>query len=123
MNILVKEIGRDGGFGMITTEQKLLAAICHGGVFVAAPILIPLVIMLISTDEYVRTQAKEALMFQILLILGCIISGILTIIVVGIIGFIIVGIAAVIMPIVAIVNVLNGNDYSYPISGRWARGM
>ena len=108
---------------MVTTEQKILAALCHGGVFLAAPILIPLVIMLISTDDYVRTQAKEALMFQILLILGAIASGILVILVVGLIGFLVIGIATLVMPLIAIVNVFNGNDYSYPISGKWARGM
>jgi uncharacterized Tic20 family protein len=106
-----------------TTEQKLLAALCHGGVFLAAPILIPLVVMLITSDDYVRAQAKEALMFQILLILASIVSGILVILLVGLIGLIVVGIAALIMPIIAIVNVLNGNDYTYPISGKWARGM
>lgn len=108
---------------MITTEQKLLSALCHGGVFLAAPILIPLVIMLISTDDYVKTQAKEALMFQILLIIAGAVSGILVILLVGLIGLAVVGIAAVIVPIVAIVNVANGNDYSYPISGKWARGL
>jgi uncharacterized protein len=108
---------------MLTTEQKLLAALCHGGVFLAAPILIPLVIMLVVTDDYIKTQAKEALMFQILLVLGGIISGVLMIVLVGIVGFIVVGIAAVIMPVIAIVNVLNGNDYTYPISGKWARGL
>jgi uncharacterized Tic20 family protein len=108
---------------MLTTEQKLLAALCHGGVFLAAPILIPIVIMLISTDDYVKTQAKEALMFQILLVIGGIISGILVIVIVGFLGLIAVGIATLVMPLIAIVNVLNGNDYSYPISGKWARGM
>jgi uncharacterized Tic20 family protein len=112
-----------GEYNMLTTEQKLLAALCHGGVFLAAPILIPLVIMLVSTNDYVKTQAKEALMFQILLVLGGVISGILTIVLVGILGLIVVGIAAVVMPVIAIVNVLNGNDYAYPISSRWARGI
>lgn len=108
---------------MYSTEQKLLAVLCHGGVFLAAPILIPLVVMLISTDDYVKTQAKEALMFQILLIIAGVVSAVLIILLVGIFGLIIVGIAAVIMPIIAIISVLNGNDYSYPISGNWARGM
>lgn len=108
---------------MLTTEQKLLAALCHGGVFLAAPILIPIVIMLIATDDYIKNQAKEALMFQILLILGCVISGILVLLVIGILGFLIVGAAAVVMPIIAIINVLNGVDYSYPISGKWARNL
>ncbi|MCM0649821.1 DUF4870 domain-containing protein [Clostridium swellfunianum] len=108
---------------MLTTEQKLLAALCHGGVFLAAPILIPLVIMLVASDEYIKTQAKEALMFQILLVIGGIVSGILTFVLIGLLGFIVIGILAVVMPIIAIVNVLNGNDYSYPVSGKWARGM
>lgn len=108
---------------MLTTEQKLLAALCHGGVFLAAPVLIPIVIMLIATDDYIKTQAKEALMFQILLILGCVVSGVLVILVIGILGFIVIGAAAVIMPIIAIINVLNGVDYSYPISGKWARNL
>lgn len=108
---------------MLTTEQKFLAILCHGGVFLAAPILIPLVVMLISKDDYVKTQSKEALMFQILLIIAGTVSGVLVILIVGILGLIAVGIAAVVMPIIAIVNVANGNDYSYPISGKWARGM
>lgn len=108
---------------MYTTEQKLLAVLCHGGVFLAAPILIPLVVMLISTDDYVKTQAKEALMFQILLVIAATVSGILVIVFVGVIGLLIIGMAAVIMPIVAIINVLNGVDYSYPLSGSWARGV
>ncbi|MCM8709765.1 DUF4870 domain-containing protein [Clostridium sp. SYSU_GA19001] len=108
---------------MLTTEQKLLAVLCHGGVFLAAPILIPLVVMLITTDEFVKTQAKEALMFQILLIIAGAASGILTILIIGILGLIVVALAAVIFPIIAIVKVLNGNDYTYPISGKWARGI
>jgi uncharacterized Tic20 family protein len=108
---------------VLTTEQKLLAALCHGAVFLAAPILIPLVVMLISTDDYVKTQAKESLMFHILLTVCAIVSGILVIVLVGIIGLAAVGIAAVIMPLIALINVLNGNDYSYPISGKWARNI
>lgn len=108
---------------MPSTEQKLLAALSHGGVFLAAPILIPLVVMLISSDDYVRTQAKEALIFQLGLIVAGAISGILVIILVGFIGLIFVGIVAVIMPIIAIINVLDGKDYSYPITGKFARGL
>lgn len=108
---------------MLSTEQKLLAALSHGGVFLAAPILIPLVVMLISSDDYVKTQAKEALIFQIGLIVAAAISGILVILLVGIIGLIFVGIAAVIMPIVAIISVVDGKDYSYPITGKFARSM
>jgi uncharacterized protein len=106
---------------MLTTEQKFLAALCHGGNFIAVPILLPLIIMLISNDSYVKTQAKEALVFQIGIIIGLIISGILVIVVVGVIGLIVFGIMAFIMPIIAIIKVLEGYDYSYPITGQYAR--
>jgi len=108
---------------MLTTEQKILAAICHGGIFFGAPIIIPLIVMLISKDDYVKTQAKEALMFQILIILSLIASGILIIIFIGIIGIIGFSIAGIVFPIIAIVNVLNGKDYSYPVSSKWARNI
>jgi uncharacterized Tic20 family protein len=108
---------------MLSTEQKLLAALSHGGVFLAAPILIPLVVMLISSNDYVKTQAKEALIFQLGLIAAAVISGVLVILLVGIFGLIFVGIVTVIMPIVAIINVLEGKDYSYPITGKFARGI
>lgn len=108
---------------MLTTEQKLLAALSHGGTFLAVPIILPLIIMLISNDSYVRMQAREALIFQIGLAVGFIVSGILTIIIVGIIGLIVLGIMALVMPIIAIIRVLEGCDYSYPVTGKYARRL
>jgi uncharacterized protein len=112
-----------GGKEMLTTEQKFLAALCHGGTFLAVPILLPLIIMLISSDPYVRTQAKEALIFQIGLVIGFIVSGILVIVIVGIIGLVVLGILALVMPIIAIIKVLEGHDYSYPVTGKYARNL
>jgi uncharacterized protein len=108
---------------MLTTEQKLLAALCHGGTFIAVPILLPLIVMLISSDPYIKMQAKEALVFQIGLAIGFIVSGILVIVIVGIIGLIAFGIAALIMPIIAIIRVLEGYDYSYPVTVKYARNL
>lgn len=106
---------------MLTSEQKIIAAISHGSVFVGLPVIVPLIIMLVSTDEFVRTQAKEALIFHIGWVIGMAVSIILVILLVGIIGIIIVGICGLILPIIAIINVLEGRDYSYPITGKFAR--
>lgn len=106
---------------MLSTEQKLLAALAHGGKFIGGPILIPLIIMLVSNDEFVKTQAKESLIFELTMTVGFIISGILVVILIGFIGLAIFGVLTLVLPIIAIVSVLSDKDYSYPITGEWAR--
>jgi uncharacterized protein len=108
---------------MLSTEQKLLAALAHGGKFLGGPIIIPLIIMLLNNDEYIKEQAKESLVFE-LVMAGCLfISGILVIILIGFVGLIVFGIMTIIFPIIAIINVVDGKYYTYPITGKWARKL
>ena len=106
---------------MLTTEQKHLCALAHLGTFVGIPILAPVIVLLVSSDFFVKQQAKEALGFQIFLILALVISGILTIVLIGIPLLLVVGVVGVVLPIIAIVKVVDGTDYSYPISGSFIR--
>ncbi|KNF09906.1 hypothetical protein CLPU_1c00710 [Gottschalkia purinilytica] len=106
---------------MLTTEQKLLCALCHLGGFIALPIIAPLVVLLVSNDFFVKQQAKEALAFHIGIFVGFAISLILSIILIGIPMMLILSALAVILPIVAVVRVVDGIDYSYPITGRFVR--
>lgn len=106
---------------MLTTEQKLLSAASHLGIFVGLPVIIPLVILLISKDGFIKTQAMEALGFQILLLIATAISGILFIVLIGIPLLIAVGIAAFVLPILATIKVANNEDYTYPVSGKYIR--
>jgi len=106
---------------MLTTEQKLLCAVSHLGTFVGIPIIAPLIILLVSSDPFVKQQSKEALGFQIFLILAGILSGILTIVLIGIPLLIAVAVIGVIFPIIAIVKVVDGVDYSYPFTGTFIR--
>lgn len=108
---------------MLTTEQKILAVVSHASVFVSLGIIVPLIVMLVSKDDYVKTQAKEALIFQLVMVGALVISGILTIVIIGILGLIFFGIASLVLTIIAIVNVAEGRDYSYPVTGKWARNM
>ncbi|MEW9123276.1 MAG: DUF4870 domain-containing protein [Thermotaleaceae bacterium] len=106
---------------MPTGEQKLLCGVAHLGWMVGAPILAPLIIMLLSGDYFVRNQAKEALAFQIgLIVLGAIFA-ILSILLIGIPLLMLLGLGALIFPIIAIVRVCDGIDYSYPITGKFVR--
>lgn len=106
---------------MLTTEQKLLSGAAHLGTFVALPVLIPLVVMLLSNDEFVKTQAKEALAFQLTMIGLGVIGGILSIILIGIPILILVAIMTVVFPIIATIKVADSIDYTYPISGSFVR--
>ncbi len=104
---------------MLTTEQKLLAIASHLGWLTGLPVLIPIIILLLSKDDFVKYQAKEALSFQLGVVVAGIASALLAIVLIGFVTGIIVGIMALIFPFVATVRVINGEAYSYPITGKY----
>lgn len=106
---------------MLTTEQKLLCGVAHLGWVVGLPILAPLVIMLLASDKFVKDQAKEALVFQIAVIMLGALFGILSILLIGIPLLIVLAIGALIFPVIAVIKICDGVDYSYPITGTFAR--
>lgn len=108
---------------MLTSEQKILAVVCHACNFVGLSVIVPLIVMLVTKDDYVKTQAKEALIFQLVMVGGLVVSGILTLVLIGFLGLAFFGIASFVLSIIAIVNVAEGRDYSYPVTGKWARNM
>lgn len=103
---------------MLTSEQKILCVITHLGVCVGIPIVAPLIVLLVSTDPFVKQQAKEALGFHIFL---AIVAAIATILIIGIIFLPLIWLISVIFGIIALVKVLDGNDYSYPVTGSFVR--
>jgi hypothetical protein len=79
----------------------------------------PLVIYLVGKDDqYGKEQAKEALNFQITVLIGLIIGGILTMVVIGIIVIWAIGIINLILCIMAAVAASKGEDYRYPFALR-----
>ncbi|MBS4535388.1 DUF4870 domain-containing protein [Clostridium sp. D2Q-14] len=106
---------------MLTNEQKILSIICHLGIFIGMPIIIPLIILLFAKDGFIKTQAMEALGFHIMILVLGAIAGILVLILIGIPLLILIAIVTFIFPIIATINIANNNDYSYPISGRYIR--
>ena len=106
---------------MFSTEQKLLCGVAHLGWMVGLPILAPLVIMLITGDRFIKDQAKEALVFQIAVIVFGAIFAILSILLIGIPFLFVLAIGALILHVIAVVKICDGVDYSYPITGTFAR--
>ena len=84
-------------------------------------ILGPLILWLIKKEEYpfVRDQGKEALNFQISMLIYMDISGILALILIGIPLLITLVIVDVVYTIIAAINASDGNAYRYPLTIRF----
>ena len=80
----------------------------------------PLILWLIKKDddEFVNRQGKEALNFQITVLLASIVSGLLAALCIGVFLAIAVGVADLVLSIVACVKSSKGEDYRYPVALR-----
>jgi uncharacterized Tic20 family protein len=80
----------------------------------------PLIIYLIKKDEsaYVREQSKEALNFQITVLICYIISWFLMFVFIGFILIILLGLADLILIIIATIKASEGKLYRYPFNLR-----
>jgi uncharacterized protein len=100
-------------------QRKLLSALSHGAIFFSSTIVsigIPIAILLLNEDPVVKENAKESLNFHINLYIYGIIFGILVVVGIGIFLLIALGIVSFILPIIAIIKVVNEPDlpYRYP---------
>jgi uncharacterized Tic20 family protein len=75
----------------------------------------PLVLYLTKKDRpFIMDQARENLNMNITVLLGWIVSAVLTIIVIGVVGYIVTGIYFLVVTILAAVANSNGKFYRYP---------
>jgi len=100
-------------------KRKLLSALAHSSIFFSALVVsigIPIVIILITEDEIAKENAKEALNFQLNLLIYGIIFSILTLVLIGWVLLGILGLVNLIMPIIGILQVLTNpyKTYKYP---------
>lgn len=101
------------------SQRKLLSAVSHGAIFLSSTLVaiaIPIAILLMSEDAIVKENAKESLNFHINLYIYAILFSILIFVAIGIPLLILLGIASIVMPIMAIVKVLDNPEkpYRYP---------
>lgn len=101
----------------VPSDSRGWAAAAHLIPLVGLSVLAPLIIWLIKRDEdaYVEEHSREALNFQISVIIYGVVSAILIIILIGILLLIVVVLFAFIFAIVAGVKAASGQRYRYPL--------
>ena len=109
----------------LSKDEKNWGMFCHlasfaGVIIPFGNIIGPLVIWLMKKDEYafVDDQGKEALNFQITVVIAFISCFLLSFGIIGIFLLFVVGIFALIVTIIAIVKSSQGEYYRYPLTIR-----
>jgi hypothetical protein len=108
----------------VPSDSRGWAVAAHLLPFISLAIIGPLFIWLIKRDEddFVEDQAREALNFQLSLLMYGIVSAILIIVIIGIVLLIAVAIFGLVWSIIAAVNAANGEPYRYPLTMRMVKG-
>lgn len=105
------------------SDEKTLALFSHlggvaGNIIPFGNILLPLIIWQTQKEKspFVTHHSKNALNFQITMMIALIISAILIFVIVGI--FLVIGIAifSLVVSIIAAIKASNGENYQYPFS-------
>ena len=106
----------------VPQDSRNMALLCHLLGFFTA-FIGPLIIWLIKkeSDKFVDAQGKEALNFQITLIIGYIISGLLITVCIGGILALIIAVLDIVFVIMACVAVSKGQAYRYPVCIRFIK--
>lgn len=109
----------------ISQDEKTWGMLAHLSTLVGlivpfGTILGPLVVWLMKKDTmpFVADQGKEALNFNITVIIGMIVGGILTLVLIGVLVMIVVGIAWLVLTIMAALAANKGESYRYPFTLR-----
>ena len=76
----------------------------------------PLVVLFVSEDPFVKQNAKNAVMWQLMLAIYMIVSVILVIVLIGIVFIIILGLLDLIFCIMAAVKASEGKTWKYPLT-------
>lgn len=80
----------------------------------------PLVVWLIKREDhpFIDEQGKEALNFQITMLIAFFVSGILVFVGIGLLLLLVLGLAELILPIIAGIKAKDGVHYRYPLTLR-----
>lgn len=101
-------------------EQRILAVLAHAlGIFTSFIGALVILLLADETKPIAKEHAKEALNFQITVILANFISGILVIVGIGVLGLMAIYILNIVFCIMAAVAASNNQDYRYPVTIRF----
>ncbi|OOG48348.1 hypothetical protein B0E52_02890 [Rhodanobacter sp. C06] len=104
-----------------SSDDRNLAMLTHLSGFVLS-VIVPLIVWLMHKDRadkaYLVKEAKEALNFQISVLIGYVICGVLAVILIGALLAWLLWLANLILCIVAAVKVSSDGSYRYPFALR-----
>ncbi|HEX8779076.1 MAG TPA: DUF4870 domain-containing protein [Rhodanobacter sp.] len=102
-----------------SSDDRNLAMLTHLSGFIFS-VIVPLIVWLMHKDRadkaYLVKEAREALNFQITVLIGYVICWILTIIVIGVLLTWLLWLANLILCIIAAVKVSSDGSYRYPFA-------
>ncbi|MFD2613804.1 DUF4870 domain-containing protein [Paenibacillus gansuensis] len=104
---------------MVSNDDKNLALLAHLlGLFTS--VIAPLVIWILKKDSspYIERHAKEAVNFQLSLIIYYFAAGLLCIVLIGFLLLPLIGLFHLIFAIIASIRAYNGEYYRYPLTIR-----
>ncbi|WP_242221772.1 DUF4870 domain-containing protein [Bacillus cereus group sp. BfR-BA-01380] len=101
-------------------EHKGLKIFIHASTWFA-PVLVPFIIFLVSSDREIKNLSLQAVIFHFVIGLLIGISAFFSWVLIGIPFLIIFGLMALITPIIGIVRALNDRPFQYPIVGSWLK--
>ena len=106
-------------WGMIVHLSALVGLLGNGVGFLLGPLAVWL--MKREEDPFIDANGKEAVNFQITMMLAAVVSAFLIFILVGFLLLAIIGIMAIIFPIVAGLKAKEGEVYRYPMTIRFIK--
>lgn len=104
-----------------TSDDNTIAMLVHlSGIILS--FIVPLIIWLVNKDnpskKFLTENAKEALNFQITLLIAYFVSGILMVVVIGFLTYFAAWVACVVFSIIAGLAASKGETYRYPLTLR-----
>jgi uncharacterized Tic20 family protein len=110
----------------LSSDVKMWAMLCHlsalvGYIIPFGNVIGPLIFWMLKKDEspFIDANGKEAVNFQISILIYAIVSGILILVVIGILLLPIVVILGFVFMIVASIKSYSGESYRYPLTIRF----
>ena len=114
---IVSEISKDERMWGMLCHLSALTGFFTGGL---GNIIAPRVVWLIKKEEmpFVDEQGKEALNFQITMLIAALVSGVLMLVLIGFLLIFVVAIFDLVMVIIASIKANDGEHYRYPFTLR-----
>lgn len=108
--------------GQPNSDERQMAMFAHVGGGILSWI-VPLIIFVMKKDEspFVRNQAAQALNFQLLVLIGYLVSSVLMIVLIGFLTWFVCWIAAVVLGIMGGMAANRGEWYRYPFNVSWIK--